>query len=319
MPRSRGRPFLPHPEKLRETAEYFLRQGPEEEEAELLSACVLELSEPRPFDGDYHIVSIGLRAKRKVLERLLMIDQPDDPPPPILKRIRSALTLALPPGLVLGRLDVRAAGPGQAPGPKTHDPKEPASNEIPPAEREVLVAAVRNAFEKVGAQWRVVFDGGQEFHLPDHLGAKYLDYLLHHPGETISGYDLEVKINPRKEEARVPNSIQPQNDPQAVKAYLDELEKLRPQYEAAKDARRAVEADRLAHDIKELEKALAESNGTTDTGERARNNVRQAVRAVRNRLRAGTKSEKAFKEHIEQFVSLSYKCVYTSPFVTTWG
>src|SRR5215510_8898346 len=60
----------------------------------------------------------------------------------------------------------------------------------------------RFMFRKAGSHWLVVFDGRGEFHLEDTLGARYLDYLLHHPNEAIAAFDLEVAICPEKAEAR---------------------------------------------------------------------------------------------------------------------
>src|SRR4051812_40853475 len=71
-----------------------------------------------------------------------------------------------------------------------------------PAGLEGSPEAARFLFRKAGSHWRVVFDGRAEFHLADTLGAQYLAYLLHHPNETISSFDLEVAIRPEKGEAR---------------------------------------------------------------------------------------------------------------------
>jgi hypothetical protein len=63
-------------------------------------------------------------------------------------------------------------------------------------------------FRRAGRCWLVRFEGGEEFILEDTLGARYLWYLLHHSGETIAAFDLEVAIQPAKAEARSRNSIQ---------------------------------------------------------------------------------------------------------------
>ncbi len=71
-----------------------------------------------------------------------------------------------------------------------------------------LKAEARNAFVKAGSHWDVTFDGGKPFHLPHTHGAGYLNYLFHNPSETISAYDLEMKIRPDEAQARTKGSIQ---------------------------------------------------------------------------------------------------------------
>ena len=61
-------------------------------------------------------------------------------------------------------------------------------------------------FAWTGRDWKVVFDAGRPFYLPDTQGARYVDYLLHHPNMPISAFDLEVAVQPEKGEARSRNS-----------------------------------------------------------------------------------------------------------------
>ena len=51
--------------------------------------------------------------------------------------------------------------------------------------------APKYLFCQVGSQWKVIFDGGTPFYLPDTLGPRYLDYLLHRPNLAIRALDLE--------------------------------------------------------------------------------------------------------------------------------
>jgi len=78
-------------------------------------------------------------------------------------------------------------------------------------------------FRWTGRDWKVVFDGGEPFYLPDTLGAPYVDCLLHRPNEPISAFDLEVAVSPEKGEVRARNSIQPKSDAQALREYRKEL------------------------------------------------------------------------------------------------
>ena len=78
-----------------------------------------------------------------------------------------------------------------------------------------------------GGDWEVVFGGERAFHLRNTLGARYVDYLLHHPNGPISAFELEVIVLPEKGEARVRNSIQPESDARAWGEYQEALRRLR--------------------------------------------------------------------------------------------
>jgi hypothetical protein len=74
-------------------------------------------------------------------------------------------------------------------------------------------------FRKVGRQWEVDFGECERFYLADTLGAKYLDYLLHHPNRPISAFDLEMVITPEKGEARLRNGSRDE------RAFAEHLER----------------------------------------------------------------------------------------------
>ena len=71
-------------------------------------------------------------------------------------------------------------------------------------------------FRWTGRDWEVVFGGGRAFHLPNVLGVRYANYLLHRPNGPISAFDLEVAVSPEKGEARARNSVQPASDTRAL-------------------------------------------------------------------------------------------------------
>lgn len=171
-------------------------------------------------------------------------------------------------------------------------------------------AAPRFLFCKVGNQWKVIFDGGTAFYLCDTLGARYLDYSLHHANVPISAFDLEVKIQPEKGRVRARTSIQNKVDMRGVRADLQALDELRTEREEAQEADDEGEVIRLDGLIEPLESGL-KAGTTGDTGERARGNVSQAVAAVRRRLARGNRWERTFAEHLRQFLSLGYQCMYT--------
>lgn len=301
----------PAPRAVKATAIGYLQQGYETDEARLLSGCELELSVPRPINGDGFMIHITLRASRAVIDRLLVAGEQHDTPTPAMKRIKSALMLALPGDFCLGNLKARAA----ILDPIPQDPPAPV---VPGPEAKVLVERPRNTFRRLGRSWSVVFDGGPEFHISDSLGAQYLNYLFHHLGEVISALDLESTIQPERKNVRPGTSIQPQSDPRAVKAYLAELSKLRAARDAAEEINDEAETGRLDRDIEAMESVLEGRACAADTGERARNNVRQAIRTVRDRLANGSKHEQAFGEHIRRFVSLGHQCSYTHPTGEAW-
>jgi len=171
-------------------------------------------------------------------------------------------------------------------------------------------------FRKAGDFWDVVYDGSGLFHLDDTFGAKYLDYLLHHPNEAISAYDLEVTVQPEKGEARAKDSIQAKSDPEALKSYLRELDKLRPAREKAKEDGDQAEVERLDKDIEALEAAVSGNGQAGDAGEKARGNVSKAIAAVRRKVEGLGKKD--FSQHIEQFVSTGYECIYNQPEGRVW-
>jgi hypothetical protein len=174
------------------------------------------------------------------------------------------------------------------------------------------------AFRFTGRDWKVVFDGGEPFYLPDTLGAPYLDYLLHHPNEPISAFDLEVAVWPEKGVVRARNSIQPGSDARALAQYREELRQLQAK---RKELEAAGDADALEHldnEVTALETALTGSDRAADTGKRAFDNVRKAVGTVRKHLRQGGPEERAFEEHLRSHLSIGHECMYTAPEGRVW-
>ena len=174
-------------------------------------------------------------------------------------------------------------------------------------------------FRRSGGLWEVVFRGGQPFHLENTLGARYLDYLLHHPNKPIAAFDLEVAITPEKGEARARDSIQLSSDPRAMREYRQELQRLAACRKEAQVAGDRASLERLNSEVKALEAALKTGDGLSNAGERARNNVRLAVRAVRLRLESGGPEERAFAAHLREQLSLGYECLYSQPQGKIWN
>ena len=173
-------------------------------------------------------------------------------------------------------------------------------------------------FRKKGSLWEVIFRGGEAFYLPDSLGARYLDYLLHHPNEAIRAFDLEVAVTPEKGAARSGTSIQPGSDAQAMRDYREALGPLREKREEAQAAGDREEVERLDGEIRAFESALKSRGGAGDTGERARSNVRKAVEVVMAQLGKGGREEKAFAEHLESNLSAGLECLYSQPEGRIW-
>jgi hypothetical protein len=173
-------------------------------------------------------------------------------------------------------------------------------------------------FRFTGRDWEVVFGGGRAFHLPNVLGARYLDHLLHRPNQPISAFDLEVAVSPEKGEARARNSIQPESDARALAQYREELRQLQAKRKELQAAGDADALERLDSDVAALESALTGSDRAADTGKRAFDNVRKAVGAVRKHLRQGGREERAFEEHRRSHLSLGHECLYTAPQGRVW-
>ncbi len=192
-------------------------------------------------------------------------------------------------------------------------PQPPATTagtaELPPA----------NQFVRQGKLWKVVFNGGAPFYLPDMLGARYLDYLLRHPNEPISAFGLEVAITAEKGEARSRNTVQPESDSRAKREYQRALRRSQARREAAQAAGDREEVERLDYEIGSLRSALGEGRGADDTGERARNNVRHALGKLRATLRMGGREEKEFAAHLHDSLSTGYDCMYSQPEGRVWG
>jgi hypothetical protein len=182
-----------------------------------------------------------------------------------------------------------------------------------------VLATAGNKFCKAGSHWDVTFDGAKTFHLPHTLGAEYLNYLLHHPSEAISAYDLEMTIRPDKAKARPKDSVQNNLDADAIRDYLRQLDKLRAQREEATEDGDLAKADKLDGDIVAIENELKKNGQAPDAGERSRGNVSKAIAAVQRRLRKGDAIEKAFGQHLESFVSRGYECSYNQPQGNRWG
>jgi hypothetical protein len=142
------------------------------------------------------------------------------------------------------------------------------------------------------------------------------NYLLHEPNEPISAFDLEVKVQPEKGEARVRDSLQPESDAQAMREYWQELRRL--QMETAQAAGEPEKVARLEGEMEALKSAL-KGVGVADTGERAFDNVRKALRVVLEQLRSGGPEEQAFAEHLRNHLSIGFECLYTQPQGRIWG
>ena len=179
--------------------------------------------------------------------------------------------------------------------------------------------ATGNIFCKAGSHWDVTFDGSRMFHLPHTLGAEYLNYLLHHPSQPISAYDLEMTIRPDKAKARPKDTVQNNLDGDAIQDYLRQLNALRGQRDEAAEDGDLAKVDKLDGDIEAIETELKKNGQAPDVGERSRGNVGKAVAAVQRKLRRGGDCEKALGRHIEQFVSMGYECCYNQPQEKRWG
>ena len=176
----------------------------------------------------------------------------------------------------------------------------------------------RFVFRPSGDVWKVVFDGNPEFHVGNTVGARYLDWLLHHPNEPIGALDLEKAVIPEKATARSPEAFDSGLDGKAIRGYLREVGTLRAERDVAKESGDTAEVERLEKDIEIIEGQLKRTGRSKDSGEKARGNVRKAIAAVKRKLAKGDKYQKAFLKHIGSMVKTGYKCEYVQPQGKIW-
>ena len=74
---------------------------------------------------------------------------------------------------------------------------------------------------------------------------------------------------------------------------------------------------RLEGETEALKSAL-KGAGAADTGERAFDNVRKALRVVLEQLRNGSPEEQAFAEHLRTHPSIGFECRYKQPQGRIW-
>lgn len=188
------------------------------------------------------------------------------------------------------------------------------------APRSDVGSARQFSFRQAGSSCDIVFDGSSVFHIRNTDGAKYLDYLLHHPNHAIRAVDLEAKIKLDKANARNENSIQATADTRAKREARKELIELKAELEAAEAALNAAAAKRLKAEIGMVESvAASDAELGGNPGERARNNVRKAIDKVLRKLKKGGPDEQGFGRHIAQFVSLGYEVIYNQADGVKWG
>ncbi len=185
--------------------------------------------------------------------------------------------------------------------------------------RPPVVNSARFRFRRSGEFWEVVFEGGGVFHLKDSPGARYLEYLLHHPNVPIKAVDLEIAIAPTKAAARTMKAREEATDPEAVRAYLRDLDRLRTEREDAEAAGDLMAVAEAEGEIAKLEAALQRPGGAKDGGERARGHVRKALDVIVRRLLNGEGNMRAFGEHVRDHVSTGYECLYRQPEGRIWG
>lgn len=178
-------------------------------------------------------------------------------------------------------------------------------------------SASRYVFRKAGSHWDVVFDGGEEFHLEDTLGARYIGHLFEHPNQAIHALDLELAVNPDKK-LRGKVAVEKGYDPETEARYRTRLQEIRDERRDAQTNEDWGRLQALDEEAGLLEKNLVQNSGTTDAGEQARNNVRKAIGAVKQKLLAGSSWEKAFGQHIEQCVSTGFEVMYIQPEGQIW-
>lgn len=184
-----------------------------------------------------------------------------------------------------------------------------------PAQRPMKGA---NFFRKAGSSWDVVFEGRTRFTIPDSLGARYLDHLLHHPNVPIPAWKLEQAVNAEKT-PRGGRGIQRRSDAASVAAYRTRLAEARAEREAAQQDGDEGAVARLDAELERVEGELKRNRSLADGGERARDSLRKAIQRVRQRLRKGSADERAFGTHLGTHLAPGFEFLYTRPEGGGWN
>ena len=179
------------------------------------------------------------------------------------------------------------------------------------------VAGSRYGFRKKGDFWEVIFNGGQPFYLADTLGARYLDYLLHHPNVTNTAFKLEVLVTPEKGEARAIESVQPESDPPAKRQYREALRIKQSERRLAKKAGDEARVRQLDPDIKKLNALLNNRGGMADTGEgRSTTCAKRCASSWSKRGKEGRGA--GVCGTLRTHLSIGFKCLYTQGQGQVW-
>src|SRR5690606_31160950 len=91
---------------------------------------------------------------------------------------------------------------------------------LPPLVTEVTDSGedpVEFVFQEAGTSWKVIFEGSEPFHVKDCFGAKYVNWLLHNHGKTVSALELEQFIRPEKADIRDANGERGGNSSEKLK------------------------------------------------------------------------------------------------------
>ncbi len=171
---------------------------------------------------------------------------------------------------------------------------------------------VRFLYRNMGSHYDVIFNEGPRFTITNIIGARYIDYLLHHPNEIIEALELEHQFSADKEQTRTKDSIQTAMDKTAINDTKNEIKIHEAELAVAKEGENMAKVRRLKGEIEALKKALKSKAGISgDSGERARNNVSKAINRVLKQLRKGNPYQKVFAQHLGQYISLGYEIRYS--------
>jgi hypothetical protein len=197
--------------------------------------------------------------------------------------------------------------------------KHPVAAPAPPAQEPEGESGGECVFCRVGNRWKVILNGARPVWLPNILGSRYLNYLLHEPNDPIDPFALEVRIQPEKALARAKDSIQAGSDGPAKRDYRERLRWLQARRATLGGAADPREVEGLVSEMAVLEAMLKERELGSDTGERARNNVRKAIDVIKVLLRQGGPEERAVLAHLDRHLSIGHRCLYSQPRGRIWG
>ncbi len=174
------------------------------------------------------------------------------------------------------------------------------------------------SYRKSGSVWEVAFQGNPPFHIADNLGAKYVDWLLHHPGEVISCVDLEAEATPEKAGLRLDTRRAPNIDPIAQRQAYNRLKELSAERAKCDEQGSAVDLAEIDEEVAQISAYLCRGNRSQGDKERARDAIRKPIERLIKKLDHGERVEKNFAIYLKARIKAGYDIMFIPDLEADW-